>query len=120
MFPIVYKAQGIMPYDDSTGCMISINNEQVIEFQKKLRSLIPSKFPFVEPEGEEREQNFEPHLTLADMILAGTLQEVIATYDLENLILDVQVNCILCSLPKDFSVEESLKESNYHVVLPVI
>lgn len=118
MFPIIDKAQGIIPFDEGTGFIISINNEQVIEFQRKLRAAIPEQLEFVNPEGKIYEKDFRPHLTMADMIQAGMLPEIMEMYNMENLVLDVEVNCILCTLPPDFSQEESSKESNYYVMLP--
>lgn len=118
MFPIVDKAQGIVPFHEGTGFMISIKNQQIIEFQKELRARIPEELKFVNPEGKNYEKDFHPHLTMADMIPVEMFSEIIEMFDIENLTLDVQVNCILCTLPPDFSKEESLKESNYHVMLP--
>ncbi len=118
MFPITETAHGFVPFRERTGFMIDIPNPQIIEFQRKLRETIPAGLELVNPMGKESEQNFRPHLTMADLVPEGGLPDLMEKYDLENLTFQVRIHKILCTLPPDFSVEESLKESNYHVMLP--
>lgn len=118
MFPVQDTAHGIKLFDDGTGFLIGINNPEIIRFQKALHDLMPQDLPFYNPAAREYERDFWPHLTMADQIPAGDLSGLIKQYDLDHLRLDVRVHTILCTLPPDFSLEESFKEENYHVMMP--
>lgn len=117
LFPIMDTAYGIRPYDDGTGLMIGMHNPVISDLQKHLKERIPTDMKLYNPAGQKHEEDFWPHLTMADQIPEGALLKIIDLYDLHNLRLEVRVHKILCTLPPDFSLEESFKEENYHVML---
>jgi len=115
-FPMEATAHGIKPFDDGTGFLIGIAHDRIDRIQHELRSRMPSHLEFYNPASKAYEQNFWSHLTMADQIPKGELAQIFEQFNLENLRLEVRVHKILCTLPPDFSLEESLKEENYHVM----
>lgn len=115
-FPMSARLEGITAFEDGTGCMIGLHCPQIREIQKSFMDCIPKSIPYLFPQGLEREIDFWPHLTLADMIPEGKLEEVIAEYGLHELRLDVKIHTLICALPPDFSLEESKREENFYTL----
>jgi len=117
MLPIRTRAQGHIPFFERTGCMIQVEDQRLRALQSFLHLRMPTTCSWYFPPAQQYEEQFVPHLTLADQIPAADFDRVCAQYDLAHLSLDVEVRCVLATLPPDFSEEESKKESNYHLMV---
>lgn len=111
------QAKGFIPFDEHTGFMIQTPHKHILNLQKTIRKMIPKELELYFPPGIEYEQNFRPHLTMADLIPENEFTDIVKKYNLEELHFDVEVHSILFTLTKDFSNEENMSEENHYKIL---